>query len=319
MLLVRSYPEAGRMGSTRQDGQFRSDGTTVRAHLYLPASGRGPHPVVVMAGGWCYVKELVQPEYARVFADAGVAALVFDYRRLGASEGEPRQHLDPWAQIEDYRNAISFVETREELDPNRIAVWGISYSGGHVLVVGATDPRVRCVVSNIPVVDGLLTMKQVHGSLSFRRLEAAVLEDRRKRQAGAAYGYLPMSTDRPHEELATWPFPEVRRAFEHLQRTAAPAHEHRNTIASVDLLMGYDVSPYARRILTAPTFVAVAERDDITLWDEEIRVFGQIATAEKKLFVCRDTSHMTLYSNLSRLQQLANAGRDWLVAHLRPA
>lgn len=304
------------MGSTRQDVEIRSEGATLRGHLYLPDGGGAPHPVVVMAGGWCYVKELVQPEYARVFAEAGVAALVFDYRGFGASDGEPRQHVDPWAQIEDYKNAISWVETRAELDPARIGVWGISYSGGHVLVVGATDPRVRCIVSNIPVVDGLLTMKQVHGSLSFRRLQAAVLEDRRKRQAGAAHGTLPMSSDRPHEELSTWPFPEVKSAFLQLQRTVAPAHEHRNTIASVEHLLAYDVRPYARRILLAPTFLSVAEGDDITLWDEEIRVFGQIATPEKQLFVCRDTSHMTLYSNLSRLELLAREGRDWLVRHL---
>ncbi|MNC92420.1 hypothetical protein D3C83_88460 [compost metagenome] len=61
----------------------------MRGHLYLP-DGAGPHPVVVMAGGWCYVRELVQPEYARVFADAGIAALVFDYRNFGASDGDSR-------------------------------------------------------------------------------------------------------------------------------------------------------------------------------------------------------------------------------------
>src|SRR6516165_4915415 len=123
----------------RRDVEFRSENETLRGHLYLPETD-GPHPVVVMAGGWCYVKELVQPDYASVFAGAGVAALVFDYRNLGESTGEPRQHLDPWQQIEDYKNAISFVENLPELDASRIGVWGISYSGGHVLIVGATDP-----------------------------------------------------------------------------------------------------------------------------------------------------------------------------------
>ena len=94
----------------RQDVEFKSCGTTIRAHLYMP-EGNGPFPIVVMAGGWCYVKELVQPEYAKAFAGAGLAALVFDYRNFGDSHGEPRQHLDPWGQIEDYRNAISFAET----------------------------------------------------------------------------------------------------------------------------------------------------------------------------------------------------------------
>lgn len=297
------------------DVSFSSAGATVRAHLYLP-SGPGPHPVVVMAGGWCYVKELVQPEYARVFAGAGVAALVFDYRGFGTSDGEPRQHIDPWAQIDDYKNAISFVETRRELDARRIGVWGISYSGGHVLIVAATDPRVQCVVSNIPVVDGWRTMQSVHGALAFRRLEELILEDRRKRLASGVLGTMPMSTADPTRELATWPFPEVTSAFLELKRKVAPTHEHWNTIASTELLMSYDVRPFLRRILRTPVLMSVAEKDDITLWEEEIDVFNQIATPDKRLFLCRDTSHMTLYSNQSRLEVLAEAGRKFLVERL---
>ncbi len=297
------------------DVSFPSAGTTIRAHLYLPA-GPGPHPVVVMAGGWCYVKELVQPEYARVFAGAGVAALVFDYRGFGTSDGEPRQHIDPWAQIEDYKNAISFVETRRELDPARIGVWGISYSGGHVLILAATDPRVQCVVSNIPVVDGWRTMQSVHGALAFRRLEELILEDRRNRLASGVLGTMPMSTADPTRELATWPFPEVTSAFLELKRKVAPTHEHWNTIASTELLMSYDVRPFLRRILRTPVLMSVAEKDDITLWEEEVSVFNQIATPDKRLFLCRDTSHMTLYSNQSRLEVLAEAGRAFLVDRL---
>ncbi|MCE2390346.1 MAG: alpha/beta hydrolase [Proteobacteria bacterium] len=299
----------------REDVEFKSQGTTIRGHLYLPESP-GPHPAVVMAGGWCYVKELVQPEYAKVFAGAGVAALVFDYRGFGESAGEPRQHIDPWAQIEDYKNAISWVETREDLDSERIGIWGISYSGGHVLIVAATDPRVRCVVSNIPVVDGWLTMQQVHGALGFRELEARILEDRRKRLAGGELGTLSMSTAEPARELATWPFPEVTSAFLQLKETVAPLHEHWNTVASVELLMSYDVRPFLRRILSTPVLMSVAERDDITLWEAETEVFNRIATPEKRLFLCRDTSHMTLYSNRSRLEILAEEGRRFLVEQL---
>ena len=301
--------------TSRHDVEFRSEGIRVRGHLYLP-EGKGPHPALAMAGGWCYVKELVLPEYARVLADAGIAVLAFDYRNFGESDGEPRQHIDPWAQIEDYKNALSYLETREEIDCQRLGVWGISYSGGHVLIVAATDPRVKCVISNIPVVDGHRTMKQVHGALAFRQLEAALLEDRRKRAASGAHGYLPMSSSDPAHELSTWPFPEVKSAFAELQRTVAPNHQHRNTIASVELLMSYDVTPFLARILLPPVLLTVAEGDDITLWQDEIRVFNQIATPSKRLFVCRDTTHMTLYSNLSRLELLAREGRAWTVQHL---
>ena len=296
----------------RQDVEFDSGGTTVRAHLYTPDEGRGPFPVVVMAGGWCYVKELVQPDYATQFVAAGFAALIFDYRNLG----EPRQHLDPWMQIEDYYNAISYVETREDIDSKRIAIWGISYSGGHVLVVGATDPRVRCIVSNIPVVDGLKTMQLVHGSVAFRALSQLIIDDRRKRFATGEYGYLPMSSTDPSRELVTWPFPEVTEAFTMLKQREAPNHDHRNTIASVEQLLSYSVLPYVTRIINVPTLMTVAERDDITTWDEEVRMFNLIPTAKKRLFIFDDTTHMTLYSSKTRLEVAAEQGCNWLVEHL---
>ena len=158
---------------TRDTVEFTSAGDSIEAYFYLPDGVERP-PVVVLAGGWCYVKELVQPLYAEAFAAIGLAALLIDYRRLGTSGGEPRQHLDPHDQIEDYRNAISYLETRPDVDAARVGAWGISYSGGHVLILGATDPRVRCVVSIVPVVDGLRTLRRAHGTLGMRRLEEAI-------------------------------------------------------------------------------------------------------------------------------------------------
>ena len=298
-----------------RDVEFRSGDDVVRGHLYLP-EGDGPFPIVVMAGGWCYVKELVQPHYADAFVRAGCAALVFDYRRLGSSDGTPRQHLDPWDQIEDYRSAISFAETLDMVDAKRIGVWGISYSGGHALVIGAIDPRVRCIVSTIPVVDGLLNMQRVHGAIGFRRLTEAVLEDRRKRFATGEPGYLPMSSPDHATEVVTWPFPEVTEVFLELQRTVAPAHEHRNTVASVELLMNYTVFPYVERIQNTPTLMIVAEGDDITLWEQEIRAFNAIPTAKKRLFVVDETTHMVLYSNRSQLEIAADQGARWFAEHL---
>ena len=138
--------------------------------LVTPECGKGPFPIAVMGGGWCYVKEIVLPHYAEAIVKAGVAVLMFDYRGLGESEGEPRQHIDPWGQVEDYKNAISFVMKQPEIDPNRVGIWGISYAGGHVVIVGATDPRVKCIVSTVPVVEGWETMKRCHGERKFEKL-----------------------------------------------------------------------------------------------------------------------------------------------------
>jgi len=301
----------------RKDIEFKSNGETCRGWLYTPDQGKGPFPVVVMAGGWCYVKEIVMPHYADFFVKAGLAALLFDYRRFGESEGEPRQHINPWDQIEDYKNAISFAETLPEVDPNRIGIWGISYSGGHVLIVGATDPRVKCIVSTIPVVHGFETQKQVHGSVNFRRLMDAIMEDRRKRfQDPAKRGNIDMSAPDPNKTMCTWPFIETYDAFMAIKKTEAPNHEHFSTMESTELLLSYSVFPFLRRILNTPTLMLVAEGDDITTWDLEIEAFNGIATAQKRLFIIQGTTHMKLYSNLSKLEIGAREATKWQVEHL---
>jgi pimeloyl-ACP methyl ester carboxylesterase len=107
-----------------------------------------------MAHGFSAVKEMYLDAFAEVFAAAGLNALVFDNRNFGASDGEPRQEIDPWAQMRDYRHAITYASTLSEVDAARIGVWGSSYSGGHVLVVGAIDRRVKAVVCQVPLISG---------------------------------------------------------------------------------------------------------------------------------------------------------------------
>jgi uncharacterized protein len=300
----------------RIDVEFASEGTTVRGWLYLP-EGDGPHPAVVLAGGWCYVRELVMPYYAQEFAERGIAALVFDYRNLGVSEGVPRQHLDPWMQIRDYQNAVSFLTTRPEVDADRIGAWGISYSGGHVIVLAATDPRVKVIVSQIPVVDGYENMRRVHGTMGYRRLWATILEDRERRFADPESRlHIPHATAEPDRDLSTWPFPETFHTFAALKASEAPLYQNSSTVESVDLLLNYDIIPFARRVYDTPTLMIVAEGDDLTLWDLEIGAFNALPTAKKRLHVLPHTTHMTLYSDQTKLQVAARQASDWFAEHL---
>src|SRR3984893_7033052 len=140
-------------------------------------------------------------------------------------------------QLGDGRNAISFAETRDEVDPERIGVWGLSYSGGHALILGATDPRVKCVASQIPVVDGYRNMRRVHGTIGFRRFEQLLLDDLRARFVSGEDGFLPHAAPDPASEVSTWPFPETYETFRELKQREAPAYENRSTIESAELLM----------------------------------------------------------------------------------
>jgi hypothetical protein len=173
------------------------------------------------------------------------------------------------------------------------------------------------VVSNIPVVDGLYNMRRAHGTVGFRKLSEAVLEDRRERMRSGKYGSIPFSAH-PHEELSTWPFPETKAPFMALKEAGAVRHEHWNTIASVELLLTYTVRPWLGRILNTPTMMIVADGDDLTMWEAEIPCFREIATQEKELVVISETTHMTLYSDFDRTRIAAESARDWFTKYLRP-
>ena len=302
----------------RQDIEFQSEGTTIRGWLYTPDTGEGPFPTIVMAGGWCYVKEIVQPHYAQMFADNGFAAVLFDYRNFGDSDGARRQHIDPDMQIEDYRNAISYAESLDVVDSERIGTWGLSYSGGHSLILAAIDARVKCAVSQIPVIDGYLNMRLNNGTVNFRRLERAILEARRHRFATGEDTMVPHFTLDTENEISAWPFPEGYEVFGEFQRTVAPNYQYDATLESVDLLMSYNVKPFLPRIVNTPTLVIVAEHDDITLWEEEIGAYNAIPTAKKKLVVIDKSDHLALYSQQSLLLQCARAATEWFLERLMP-
>lgn len=292
--------------------RFRSGADECVGVLARPDNAKGKLPLVIMAGGWCYTKEIVMPHYSKFFEELGCATLRFDYRCFGESSGSPRQHVDPWAQIEDYRNAISYAETLDFIDPAKIGIWGISYSGGHVLITAAIDPRPAFAISTIPVVDGFQNMRRVHGEVNFARLNKVILDDRRKRAKGEASGYIPMSSEKPHEEVCTWPFPHVYSAFVGLQKTEAPRHEHRNTIESVELLTHYNVQPFCRRIVETPVMMTLAAGDNITAHDLEVEAFNAIADPTKKFASVGGLTHMSIYTDKNHLAKVARIQADWL-------
>lgn len=136
--------------SHRVGVEFASEGALLRGFLYQAVKGKPPFPVVVMAHGTSATIPMVADRYAEAFAEVGVSALLYDHRNLGISGGEPRQEINPWIQARGYRDAVTFASTIEDHDPNRIGLWGDSYSGGEVFVVAACDSRVRVVVAQCP-------------------------------------------------------------------------------------------------------------------------------------------------------------------------
>ena len=171
----------------RTDVSFRSGDGQCAAWIF-PATSSGPAaggagPSVVLAHGFGGVRQARLDAFAERFAQAGITALVFDYRHFGASTGEPRQLLDIRRQLEDWRSAIAYARSLPDVDPDRVAAWGTSLSGGHVAAIAASDARLAAAISQNPFMDGLPTLR-ASGLRTVLRLAAAGLRDELRRALG---------------------------------------------------------------------------------------------------------------------------------------
>ena len=133
--------------------EIRCDGD-----LYLPEGVNNP-PVVIMAHGLAALKAFRLPAFAERFVEKGMATFLFDYRTFGQSDGEPRHLVNPFHHVQDWLAAIAHVRNLPEVDSTRIALWGSSFSGGHVIVVAAKDAGIKAVVSQVPFVSGFSSIR----------------------------------------------------------------------------------------------------------------------------------------------------------------
>jgi fermentation-respiration switch protein FrsA (DUF1100 family) len=129
---------------------FFSEGARLIGNLFLPADLQPgeQRPGIVLCHGFTGVRQLTLPEYARRFAEAGCIALIFDYRGFGESEGS-KWRLLPLEQVDDIRNALTWLATQPEVDAHRLGLWGTSFGGAHVPYVAGIDTRVKAAVAQV--------------------------------------------------------------------------------------------------------------------------------------------------------------------------
>jgi len=161
-------------------GGERIAGVHLRGEGGAYTDGAGRRPCVVLAHGFGGTVDSGLLPYAERFAAAGLDALVFDYRHFGASGGEPRQLVSVRHQLEDYASAIAFARGLDGVDPERIVLWGTSYSGGHVVEVAVAEGRVAAAIAQTPAMDGratLLGLQRYAGIGALNRITLIALRD----------------------------------------------------------------------------------------------------------------------------------------------
>lgn len=148
------------MEKEEKEVEFQSQGVTCRGLFVRPNDGK-PAPLVVLGHGLGGVYEMRLDTYARRFADAGYAALTFDYRRFGRSDGQPRHLLVLEHQQQDFEAAVDFGKTLDGVDPNRVVLWGTSLAGGHVIDIASRRRDLAATIIQGPFTDGVASMRAI--------------------------------------------------------------------------------------------------------------------------------------------------------------
>jgi len=297
----------------RRDIEFNAEGVTLRGWFYPAEGATGTAPTIVMAHGYSAVKEMYLDRYAEHFAAGGLNALVFDNRNFGASDGEPRQEIDPWAQVRDYRHAITYATTLPETDGNRIGVWGSSYSGGHVLVVAAIDRRVKAVVSQVPLVSGhdnLRALVRADFLDGFREMFDA---DRLARFHGDPPAMVPVVAEDPLAPSAL-PTPDSWQWFTEAGKTRAPSWKNEVTLRSVEMLAEYEPASYIAHIAPTPLLMLPARNDVLT--PTELAIGAYEKAREPKKLRLLPGGHFDAY--VKGFDVSSGPARDWFLEHLAP-
>jgi uncharacterized protein len=248
----------------RRDVSFPSHGDVCAAwHLIGEGdafAGEHGRPCVVMAHGIGGTRDSSLLGFAEAFAAAGLDVLLFDYRCFGDSTGEPRQLGSPQRHREDYVEAVEFARGLGGVDPDRIVLWGTSWSGGHVAYVGAYDPRIAAVISQTPDLDGLRTLREISRYASWAQLLRLTWEGL-KDLAEAARGRPPhlIPIVAPPGQVAAMASPD---AYDGYHAIAGPTW--RNEISARAAIAENRNRPITRiDQLRCPILVQIADRDTV--------------------------------------------------------
>lgn len=312
LLLLLCAALAQAAGYERRDVTFPSQGLTCAAWYYVPA-GLKPgeaRPAIVMAHGYSGVKEQYLDNFAARFADAGLVVIAFDYRFLGASEGEPRQQIFWYEQIKDYRNAITWVSLQPEVDASRVGVWGSSYSGGHVMHLAAFDRRVKAVVAQVPAVSAWESYFAKLPPEQLAEIAAAHAAARTERMKTGRIQYAPVVAPPGQPGVMTAPG-----AYEFLMASAelAPRWENRVTLESLETGMYYDPTQYIDLIAPTPLLMLIADDDDVTPTPVQRKAFER--ARDPKALVVVPGRHFDPYTGPKHPQYVGPA-IEWFDRHL---
>lgn len=285
---------------------FYSEGSKLEADYYLPdKSGDGVRrPGLVLCNGYTAIKQVILPDYARIFAEAGYPTLGFDYRGFGGSEG-PKWRVIPNEQLQDIRNAITWLESQPEVDPERIGIWGTSNGGALVISAAAADPRVKCVVGQVGFGDGNRLLTERYTPAQHEAFLELLRSDRRKRVltgkgASAPAGVILNSPESQEAQAEAIKYlPEIYSEI---------------SWESAEATLDYRPIDVVHKITPRPLMLIAAENDTLCAADGYREVFD--LAGEPKRWVTYPVRHYEIYLP-EWVERSGRSAVEWFDEHLK--
>lgn len=294
-----------------QKVSFYSDGRKLAGVLFEPdGAADNSCPGVVLCQGMSGLKEVYRfPEIARRFVALGCVALIFDYNSIGESEGEPGRFY-PLEQVEDIRNALTFLEIHSKVDGRRLALYGMSFGGGTVPYAAAVDPRVQCAISVVGFGDGERLIRSFRPQWEWLEFKEWVARDRqaqvktgRSEMVSGRDILLPDPNSYGEEE-------EVRKGIPNMENFQLSNF----SLASMERVLEFKPVEVVDRISPRAIMFISAEKDTTTPADD-VHAMYQRAREPKKLWCIPGIKHYDVYRDVY-FEPIMEMTANWLRQHL---
>ena len=290
---------------------YYSDGLKLSGILSIPDSSKGKRvPGVVLVPGFMSTADAFFPGFAEELKAAGFAALTMDFRGFGQSEGVPGEVI-PYLQIYDASNAISYLQSRPEVDPDKIAILGVSLGGGEVAYIAARDRRVKAVASMVLVGEGERRMRRFRTEQEWETLMQKVQEDRINRvltgKSKDFHGFLNEGTD----SVLIMP-PDLSHSLKEAEQVEKEKG-NKTTLATVDGWLDYKPEEIIDKVSPTPILFVQAEKDVLEADDADI--LYRKAKEPKKLFTMKDAVHFDVYGK--RTDEAMKPVLEWFKQYLQ--
>ncbi|KAF9775540.1 hypothetical protein IL306_006343 [Fusarium sp. DS 682] len=244
-----------------------------------------------MSPGFSGTIEVFLATFAERFQKAGFAVLLYDHRNWGLSDGLPRHHTNQYEQTQDTHDVIHYVSGRPDIDPDRIAIWGSSYSGGIAVIVGAVDPRIKVVVTQVPFVSGRATREAMPNAL------LAKIYDDRGATSFSEPTYIPIFAETLEEARTpgNGAVMGTEEAWRHHQIVKEKGYvkENKVTVQSFFHAIRAEPSAFISQVSPKPLFMLVGLQDSVI--DPQLQLETFAKAGEPKELVKMDCGHFHVY------------------------